>query len=168
MNTVIEQLQINKGVYNALLKTQPEAIYLWKKDPESWCLLEILCHLYDEERDDFRFRIHWALSKPDELPPSIDPIAWVKDHKYMEQEYANMLVKFIEERERSLTWLRSLKDVNWDNSFEHPKLGRLSAHYLLNNWLAHDYLHIKQIIRLKYDYLEQHSGDTLSYAGTWN
>ena len=35
------------------------------------------------------------------------------------------------------------------------------------NWLAHDYLHIRQIIRLKFAYLQQLSKEDLSYAGNW-
>jgi hypothetical protein len=37
----------------------------------------------------------------------------------------------------------------------------------LHNWLAHDYLHIRQIIRIKYDYLKKTSGEILLYAGEW-
>jgi hypothetical protein len=35
------------------------------------------------------------------------------------------------------------------------------------NWLAHDYLHIRQILRLKYEYLKSISEEDLSYAGEW-
>jgi hypothetical protein len=78
-----------------------------------------------------------------------------------------MLEKFIKERESSLIWLKSLKNAIWDHSFEHPKLGTMSAKYFLNNWLAHDYLHIRQIIKLKFDYLDDRFKENLNYAGIW-
>ena len=78
-----------------------------------------------------------------------------------------MLEKFITERESSINWLETLKNANWENSFDHPKLGAMTAKYFLNNWLAHDYLHIRQIIKLKFDYLNNRFNENLDYAGIW-
>lgn len=44
---------------------------------------------------------------------------------------------------------------------------REASKFFLTNWLTHDYLHMRQIIKLKYDYLEQQSGEMIDYAGTW-
>jgi hypothetical protein len=43
----------------------------------------------------------------------------------------------------------------------------MSARLFLHNWLAHDYLHIRQINRLKFAYLKAHSDISLDYAGAW-
>ena len=167
MEFVIEQLQKNKNIFINLFKDENEELFIWKQTPEKWCLLEILCHLYDEEREDFRFRTKWVLERPNEIPPPFNPIDWVTKHEYMKQDYSVMLDKFINERDSSIRWLRSLENVNWDNLFDHPKLGKMTAEYYLNNWLAHDYLHIRQIIKLKFDYLRNISGENLDYAGIW-
>ncbi len=37
----------------------------------------------------------------------------------------------------------------------------------MTNWLAHDLLHMRQIIKIKYLYLEQSSNVDLHYAGAW-
>ncbi|MEM6429633.1 MAG: hypothetical protein AAF708_10365 [Deinococcota bacterium] len=42
----------------------------------------------------------------------------------------------------------------------------MSAQFFLENWLAHDYLHMRQVVKLKYDYLTA-DGVNLIYAGTW-
>ncbi len=168
MNQIIDQLKKNKAVFQDLLKDNVEAMVLWKQAPEKWCLLEIVCHLYDEERFDFRFRTRWVLETPNETPPPIDPVGWVMKHNYIKQNYSIMLSKFLSERAESIIWLQSLKNVNWDSAFEHPKLGILSAKHFLTNWLAHDYLHMKQILKLKYDYLKQQAGENLDYAGSWS
>jgi len=167
MNEIIVQFQNNKEAFYNLLKNENKAMYLYKQTPEKWCLLEIISHLYDEERLDFRFRVEWVLEKPNQIPPPFNPLNWVTEHQYMQQDYETMLNKFMHEREQSLVWLKSLKNVNWANSFEHPKLGLMSAKLFLTNWLAHDYLHIKQILKLKYDYLKHTSGENLDYAGVW-
>lgn len=167
MEFVVEQLQKNKDIFIDLFKDENEDLFLWKLTPEKWCLLEILCHLHDEEREDFRFRTKWILERPNKIPPPFNPIDWVTKHGYIQQDYSVMLDKFIKERESSIRWLRSLENINWNNSFDHAKLGTMTAKYFLNNWLAHDYLHIKQIIKLKFDYLKNISGENLDYAGIW-
>lgn len=167
MLQIVQQLKKNKLVFLELLQdVDPDLVY-WKPAEDKWCLLEILCHLYDEEQDDFRFRVKWVLERPGEAPPPFNPIDWVLEHKYMQQEYEPMLFKFIAERENSLRWLDDLQDPNWDNHYDHPKLGKLTASYFLSNWLAHDYLHMRQILKMKFDYLEHISGNDLNYAGTW-
>lgn len=37
----------------------------------------------------------------------------------------------------------------------------------LNNLLAHDLLHIRQIIRLKFEYVRFKTGDNFNYADNW-
>ena len=167
MNFVIKQLVKNKSVFQNLLKDENKELLVWKQAPEKWCLLEIACHLLDEEIYDFRFRTQWVLEKPNQKPPSIDPIGWVTNHDYINQNYLTMVNKFLDEREKSVTWLKSLNNPNWNLSYEHSKLGTLTAKHFLTNWLAHDYLHIKQILKLKYDYVKYKSGENLDYAGIW-
>ncbi len=49
----------------------------WKPDAESWSILEVVNHLYDEEREDFRVRLDSMLHRPGENAPPIDPQGWV-------------------------------------------------------------------------------------------
>ena len=112
-------------------------------------------------------RVRVTLETPGTTPPGINPPAWVTERKYLEQDYEQVLERFLQERSDSIDWLRSLKHPNWEQGYEHPKLGFLSAGFFLSNWLAHDYLHIRQITRLKYDYLGAMSGIDVAYAGNW-
>jgi len=167
MQYIIDQLEKNCDVFNNILKDENDAMILWKQSPEKWDLLHIVCHLYDEERDDFRFRVQWVLEKPNDVPPPFNPIKWVTERRYVEQDYKDKLKAFIFERKESIKWLKSLQNPKWDNAFEHTQLGSLTAKHFLTNWLAHDYLHMKQILKLKFDYLQQQSGESLDYAGIW-
>ena len=166
-NTIINELKRNLGIFQNLLKDQsPELVY-WKADEKKWCLLEIICHLYDEEREDFRARVKICLESPDQSLPPIDPVGWVKQRKYLEKDFETMLQNFSNERKKSVKWLNSLKDPNWDNFIVHPALGKMSALKFLQNWLVHDFIHIRQILKLKYDYLEDSTSEDLTYAGNW-
>ncbi|HUS01375.1 MAG TPA: DinB family protein [Chitinophagaceae bacterium] len=169
MNTkyIIEELKRNKIVFKELLENLDQEVYLWKPLPEKWNLLEVLCHLHDEEREDFRARVKHTLEHP-ELPLTpIDPAGWVTERKYAGQDYDAALEIFLTERDNSVEWLNTLNDPKWDNTHKHPKLGDLTAGMFFTSWLAHDYLHIKQITKIKYDYFKEMSGDKISYAGEW-
>ena len=164
---IIEELKRNKIVFKDLLEGLDKDLYLWKQAPEKWNILEVLGHLYDEEREDFRARVKHTLENP-ELPLSpIDPVGWVTSRKYAEQDYNTALQKFLSERNNSIAWLNTLTDPKWSNVHKHPKLGDLSAEMFFSSWLAHDYLHIKQITKIKYDYFKEVSGDKVGYAGEW-
>ena len=169
MNTkyIFGELKRNKTVLRDLLEDLGEDVYSWKPAPEKWSLLEVLGHLYDEEREDFRARVKHTLENPGQPLPPIDPVGWVTARSYAAQDYTKVLEKFLEERENSIEWLTSLADPKWDNVHKHPVLGDLSAEMFLSSWLAHDYLHIKQITKIKYDYFKQLSGDKVGYAGDW-
>lgn len=164
---IISQLGKNAATFNSLFNGIDRSRYLWKPAPEKWCLLEVVCHLVDEEREDFRARVKQVLERPSEPMPSIDPVGWVTTRKYMDRDYEKSISDFLEERRSSVTWLRSLSSPPWHHVHEHPKLGSMSAERLLANWLAHDYLHFRQIASLHYGYLEATSGQDLSYAGNW-
>ena len=161
------ELKRNKSVFNELLSNVSEDLYLWKPQPDKWCLLEIICHLHDEEVEDFRIRVKYVLETPELKLPAIDPVSWVKDRNYIEQDYKSKLNSLLKERDQSIAWLDSLKAPKWDNFYKHPKLGPMSARLFLSNWLAHDLLHIRQIMKLRFEYLKQISSEDLSYAGKW-
>jgi hypothetical protein len=164
---IINGLKGNRNVFKELLQDLKEEQYLWKSSPEKWCLLEIVCHLFDEEREDFRARTKHLLETPSEKLPSIDPQGWVETRSYLQQSYADKLKDFLIEREQSVKWLQTLSNPKWKNTYEHPVLGKMTAEMFLANWLAHDYLHIRQITKLKYDYLKNLSNEDLNYAGNW-
>lgn len=164
---IINQLESNSGVFENLFSNIPADKIKWKPSKDKWCLLEIISHLYDEEREDFRARLEKILNEDHNWDPN-DPQGWVKSRNYIEKDYAKTLNDFLEERKKSILWLKDLKVKDWNVKAVHPKFGEFPAYPMLCNWLAHDYIHIRQILRLKYQMLEAglNSGE-LGYAGEW-
>lgn len=167
MTYIARQLLKNKKVFQFLLENVEPELITWRPEPNKWCLLEIVCHLYDEEQFDFKFKAQWVLEKPNALPPPFNTKDWVVNHKYMKQDYNDVLNKFLNERENSVKWLSSLKNINKNNFYTHKTYGKVTAKHYLDNWLAHDYLHIRQIIKYKFDYLQSQTNENLEYAGVW-
>lgn len=139
----------------------------WKPTPESWSILEVVNHLYDEEREDFRTRFKHLLDPSLGTAPGIDPQGWVTARRYNERDLAPSLETWVKEREASLDWLRGLTDPNLDLFIE-GNWGRLSAGDMLAAWVAHDLLHIRQLNELHYFYWQQAAQPyQVGYAGDW-
>jgi len=164
---IISELKTNQKVFENLLKNRAQEEYLWRPQPKKWCLLEIVCHLLDEEREDFRARVKHTLETPlADLKP-INPRGWVLERNYINQDYNEELSSFLNERQQSVSWLNTQIKANWDSAISHPALGTMSAKLFLANWLAHDYLHIRQITRCQYFHLQEKTNLDLKYAGNW-
>lgn len=163
----IAELSRNQDVFKELLSGIPKEEHQWRWQNDKWNLLEIVCHLYDEEREDFRARTKSVLEDPTNALTMFNPVLWVTERLYADQDYDEILTRFLNERQASLSWLKSLSNPKWDNAFDHPKMGPLTAAFFLSNWVAHDYLHIRQILNLKYQYVLQTTGVVLDYAGKW-
>ena len=139
----------------------------WKHDPDEWSILEIVNHLYDEERGDFRVRLNIILHHPEQDWPPIDPEGWVTERKYNEQDLTESLDKFLNEREKSLDWLHSLNTPNWETIYTAP-FGSMRAGDMLSSWLTHDHLHMRQLIE-SHRFLSEANvvPFSMDYAGAW-
>jgi hypothetical protein len=139
----------------------------WKPDPDSWSILEVINHLYDEEREDFRVRLKHILDQAEGMPPGIDPVGWVTERRYNQRDLETSLARFLQEREASLMWLAGLAEPDWDVAAEGPS-GRIKAGDMLIAWVAHDLLHLRQLVELRYAYLQQQARPyQIVYAGQW-
>jgi hypothetical protein len=139
----------------------------WKPDPGSWSILEVVHHLLDEEREDFRARLDLTLHRPGEAWSGIDPEGWVVERRYNEQNLGDVLNRFLAAREESLAWLRSLSTPDWEAAY-HAPFGQITAGDIFASWVAHDLLHMRQLVELHWAYTTVKVDPyKVSYAGTW-
>jgi hypothetical protein len=167
LDYVIDRMTANAGIIESMVKGINADQAGWKPTPAKWSILEVVNHLYDEEREDFRQRLELILTDPALDWPPIAPQEWVATRAYSERELDQSLNNFLSERQKSLEWLRSLSSPELESRHER-ETGSLSAGDLLASWLAHDFLHIRQLTRLHWQYLtaNAHPFQT-AYAGPW-
>ncbi len=140
----------------------------WKPPDGAWSILEVVCHLGDEEEEDFRRRLALTLGQSTEPWPPIDPEGWALDRRYNEGKLDEALQRFQSARDASVTWLRSLDAPDWEQRYEHPKLGSIRAGDLLAAWTAHDQLHLRQIAKRLFQIAQRDGGEySTQYAGRW-
>jgi hypothetical protein len=98
--------------------------------PAEWAAVEIVCHLRDEEVEDFGARIKVVLEGGASFAP-IDPERWAVERRYLEADGPQALV--------------AIAPARLTTAVEHPRAGALSGLDLLAAWVTHDRLHLAQL-----------------------
>jgi hypothetical protein len=157
----------NTEIIRALTANISQEEARFKPTPEAWSILEVICHLYDEELEDFREHLDFILHSQNEEWHRIDPQGWVASRKYNEQNFIEIQIKFLQERRKSLDWLIDLSNADWDITCTSEN-GSVSAGEMFASWIAHDNLHIRQLVELKRFQIEKISQPyKIQYAGDW-
>ena len=164
---IIKQMVQNAQRIRALIEGVSSEQARWKPDPDSWSILEVLNHLIDIEREDMGVFLDLALHHPDEPRQKIAPEAWVTERGYNKRDLGKSLQDFAAAREASLAWLQSLSSPDWEASYPAP-WGSIKAGDIFAAWVAHDLLHMRQLVELHWAYttglVEPYSTE---YAGSW-
>lgn len=168
LETYIARFAHNAATIASLVQDVPAEQARWQPSPSDWSILEVVNHLYDEEREDFRQRLDLLLHQPQADWPPIDPAGWVTSRQYSQRELPASLENFLQERENSLEWLRGLSQPDWESGRMAPWGSKMRAGDMLAAWLAHDFLHIRQLNELQYAYWTRTADPyQVGYAGDW-
>ncbi len=166
LDRFIPQMADNAQRIRALTQRVSEEQARWKPGPDSWSILEVVNHLLDEEQEDFRVFLDLVLHRPDEPRPKIAPQAWVTERRYNERDLGESLQGFVAAREASLTWLRGLAP-DWEATYQAP-WGPIRAGDVFAAWVAHDLLHMRQLVELHWAYTARRVAPyKTDYAGEW-
>jgi hypothetical protein len=111
---------------------------------DEWSPVEILCHLRDEESEDFGARLRVIVDGAGEFAP-IDPERWAQERRYREASLPDVLQTLRARRQASLDLLASVAPETRTGSRPHRRLGRLSGLDILAAWVAHDRVHLTQL-----------------------
>jgi hypothetical protein len=165
---LIQQLAADAGRVRELAGGVSDEQARWKPAPDSWSILEVVNHLYDEEREDFRVRLDAILNRPGAPWPPINPQGWVAERDYNSRDLGQSLEAYLEEREKSLDWLKSLDEADWEKAEPTPWGGTIKAGDMLSAWVAHDIHAMRQLSELHYAWTQRLAEPySLAYAGEW-
>ena len=165
--TLYQELNHSTEMIRALLRGIIQEEAQIKPSAESWSILEVVCHLYDEEREDFREHLDFILHRQNEEWHQIDPQGWVAERKYNEQNLTEMQEKFFSERGKSLEWLKGLSAMDWEITYT-SQFGSMKAGEMFACWVAHDNLHVRQLTELRRNWIERMTQPyDIEYAGDW-
>lgn len=122
-----------------------EMLY-FKPAENKWSAAEVIVHLSDSEcNGSIRFRKAIAESgSPIDL---FNHDAWAKLIGYQNQDIVTSLALIKILRMNNFKVLSGLKDDIWENFVIHPEKGKITLMNLLNIYVEHLHIHIRQIER---------------------
>ncbi len=138
------ELERLPAVLGTLLAGLDELSARTRPSPSEWSPVEILCHLRDEETEDFGARLRVIVDGAGEFAP-IAPERWAEERRYRETTLPDALEAFRVRRLASLVLLASVAPETLTGSRPHDRLGRLSGLDILAAWVAHDRIHLAQL-----------------------
>ena len=156
-NNLIHQMELNAGRIRGLVNGVSAAQAVWKPTPDDWSILEVVNHLYDEERLDFRVRLDLILFHPEQEDwPPIDPPRWVVERRYNQRLLAPSLSEF-SQRPPGLLEPGCAAWASWIGipACHRPGASEFHAGDMLAAWANHDTLHIRQLVELQHAWIVQ-------------
>ena len=132
------------AVLDALLAGLDEAGARTRPAEAEWSSVEILCHLRDEETEDFGARLRVILDGAGEFVP-IAPERWAEERRYREENLPEVMETLRARRLASLDLLAAVTPDRLEGSRPLGRLGPLSGLDLLAAWVAHDRILLAQL-----------------------
>jgi hypothetical protein len=132
------------GVLAGLVSGLDAEAWRARPAPTEWAPVEIVCHLRDEETEDFGARVRVVAKGRTRFKP-IDPERWAVERRYLEDDGPGALAAFRERRTENLAFLATLTAERLTTTVTHARTGGLSGLDLVAAWVAHDRLHIAQL-----------------------
>lgn len=131
-------------VLDALAGGLDPAIARTRPAHDEWAPVEILCHLRDEETEDFGARLRAVVNGEASFAP-INPVSWVEARRYCDADTREVLAALRARRRASVDYLDGIDAARLAAAIPLGKLGPLSGLDLLVAWVAHDQLHLAQL-----------------------
>ena len=144
LTDTIRELERLPAILDGMLTGLEEGLWRARPAPEEWSPVEIVCHLRDEEVEDFGARVCAILDGAERFE-RIDPARWAVERRYRDAEPRAALATLLERRAASLAFLRGVAPAGLARAIEQPRLGRLSGLDLVAAWITHDRLHVVQL-----------------------
>jgi hypothetical protein len=163
---IVRQLAANAEIIRIIVQAMPDEQAQWQPNSETWSIAQVMEHLYNEERIDFRQHLKEMLHDP--------PQPWGAFHdEYISVKCCRQaLDAFLTEREVSIAWLEALASPDWDTTSQATFVDEtitLSAGDVLISWVDHDWAHLRQMIRLLHAWQDKETApySTMYGGGSW-
>jgi hypothetical protein len=112
--------------------------------PDEWAPVEIVCHLRDEEAEDFGARVRVVLAGGTRFEP-IDPERWAIERRYREADPGDALGAFRRLRGESVALLEGAPVQGLTHAVPQSSGLSLSGLDIVAAWVTHDRLHLRQL-----------------------
>jgi hypothetical protein len=145
VNRTIAVLRVDGARWHALATGLDQDLLLRSPAPGEWSALECLGHAVDTEAAVFAARVRAILAgRPSFVAYDPDtestPVTADTDPAALAERHATL-------RTESLALLATITEADLERTARHAELGPVSLSELLNEWAAHDLMHVVQAER---------------------
>ena len=144
LNQIASTLNNFPTILHALLDTIDDALLRQRPAGNEWCVIEVLGHLIEADRDAFHYRVADIVAGDQQIKP-VSPTEPVIAKGYRDWAYAELMAAFAEERRKSAEFVRSLNPADLQKTANHDKYGVFTAGDFIAEWPYHDLEHLSQI-----------------------
>lgn len=140
---ILPQFRGNIAALHGLLAEVKPHQQQQRPDPQEWSILQILCHLWQSEKNVHRARLRAILNQDNPFiasPPPPGP-----DIPPCHEDANQALYCFQREREATMRLLSDLSPAQWDRPARHSIFGLTTALEMAHFTAQHDRLHITQL-----------------------
>jgi hypothetical protein len=139
-----EELARGPGLVETMLAGLSPDGWRARPAPDEWAPVEIVCHLRDEEAEDFGARVRVVLAGGASFAP-IDPERWAVERRYREADPGDALAAFRQLRRESVALLETVTVAALTRVGNSPSGLSLSGLDIVAAWVTHDRLHLAQL-----------------------
>ncbi len=137
-----------RGTIGALFGVMTDArpdYWLQHPYPNEWSPVQVLCHLFESERQVQRPRLERILTEDNPFLISPPPPAGPNDPQPCDRDGWQVVHRFVGEREKTIVWTLGLKPEDWKRPARHSIFGRTTLLEMAHFTAQHDRLHINQL-----------------------
>ena len=145
ISSVSDVLRANDLRWQSLAASLDRDLLARVPEPGEWSALDCLNHAVETEADVFATRLRIILGGGGSFP-DFDPDAHPSNVNET-GDPAALAAEHARQRAASLDLLATVTESDLDRTGRHGKLGVVTARQLLNEWAAHDTMHVVQAER---------------------
>lgn len=139
-HAVVDALARAPEIVVPLVREVPAEILKRRPAPARWSAHEHACHLA-HVHGLFFDRLDLMLREPEPFIGGYQPAEQDADDMLLRMDLEESLARYVADRERLVTRLRSLSDADWTRSARHAEYRAYSVFIMFRHVALHDFLH---------------------------
>ena len=144
-SVLIEALQSTPPDLARLLRPLDAAGARWRPVADEWCIADVVAHLGYCEAP-YLARLRRVAEQDNPFEPALLPDESTHD---LARSLADLLAAFVARRAATVAFLTSLDQRDWGRPLVHATIGPTKLRDQVQELVAHDNLHLEQIVELR-------------------
>jgi hypothetical protein len=144
-SVLIEALESSPRDLARLLRPIDAAAAQWRTAPDEWCIADVVAHLGYCEAP-YLARLRRVVEQDNPFEPALLPDERAHD---LARPLADLLEAFVARRAETVAFLSGLEQRDWGRALVHATIGPTKLRDQVQELVAHDNLHLEQIVTLR-------------------